>query len=216
MDQNRYHLDELRRIHNVFDPGRVLPRIKTHHRRILDLGCGAGQTLIGSAIPAGVQAVGVDIDKSALALGRALSDRIEFVMARGEALPFRAGAFDLLVCRVALPYMEIGRVAPEMFRLLGPGGDLWLTLHAPTKVLLQLCRASCEADVKEVLVQLYALANGCLLHCFGREYHMPLRPRRRESFQTEKGMRRALGRVGFSQIEFERDRGVFVARARKI
>ena len=91
-----------------------MPVVEARHRRILDIGCGAGQTLIGSTLDPGVLAVGIDLDHAALALGKQFTPSIHFVEGRGEALPFNHEAFDLVICRVALPYMHIARALSEI------------------------------------------------------------------------------------------------------
>src|SRR5687768_18080772 len=101
-----YHRLELAIATGPNDSRRVMPVIEERHRRILDIGCGAGQTLIGSELRDGVLAVGLDLDHAALALGKQFSPSIQFVEGRGEALPFDHEAFDLVICRVALPRSE--------------------------------------------------------------------------------------------------------------
>ena len=40
--------------------------------------------------------------------------------------PIFKNTFDLVICRVALPYMHVNRALFEMFRILNEGGELWL------------------------------------------------------------------------------------------
>ncbi len=215
VDRNEYHLSELQLVQDVSHPRRVLPRIQSQHRRILDVGCGAGQTLIGCGIPTHIEAFGVDIDESALALGRRLTERVTFSLARAERLPFKDGSFDLVVCRVAMPYMRMSPALGEMSRVLKPGGDLWVTLHSVWRALKELKDAIVARDAKYIGTQVYALANGTVFHFSGREFHMPFRPKRWESFQTEKSFRTALARAGFTRICIDRSRGTFVVQARR-
>ena len=128
-ETTRYHLLELLIATAPIGPLRVMPPISGRERGILDVGCGAGQTLIASPIPDGAVAVGADVDAGALALGRQLTSRVRFVRAAGEALPFAAASFDLVVSRVALPYMDLPVALAEMRRVLRAGGRLWLALH---------------------------------------------------------------------------------------
>src|SRR5215467_9751598 len=104
-----YHRLEYSIATNPDDPRRVLPDVSARHRRILDVGCGAGQTLIASNLGEAVFAVGIDLDYSALVYGRQQTTSIHFVRAAGEQLPFRNNSFDLVLCRVALPYMHVHR-----------------------------------------------------------------------------------------------------------
>jgi hypothetical protein len=69
----------------------------------------------------------------------------------------------------------------------------------------------------QMLFHLYIMANGLLFHYTGRT--VGFLPRRTESFQTERGMRVALGRAGFFDCAFGRATGsaseTFVVEARK-
>ncbi len=211
----QYHLGELALLRDVQHPKRILPVIQERHRRILDVGCGAGQTLLANGSLHAGTVVGVDTDADALRLGKRLTGNIGFVSARGEQLPFPDASFDLVVCRVALPYMHIATAVREMSRVLDTDGELWVTVHALSKVLAELRDGLSRRDAKHVLMQCYVLSNGALLHWTGRDFALPFRPGRRESFQTETGMRRALARAGFSDIFIDRSDNAFVVQARK-
>ena len=100
----------------------------------------AGQTLLASDLPDGVLAAGVDVDYSALSAGREMSAGIGLVNAEGESLPFCKETFDLVICRVALPYMHVTRAVREMARVLRVGGDLWLVLHPFSMTVQELKR----------------------------------------------------------------------------
>jgi SAM-dependent methyltransferase len=196
-----YHLGELEIAQNANHPRRIQPAIYPDDRRILDVGCGAGQTLIASGIVGDVTACGVDVDWAALTLGRSISSSILFVCARGEALPFRKGAFDLLICRVALPYMHIPHALYQFAQVLRAGGRLWLVLHPPSLGIRELREAVTRGEVRALVSALGTLANGLLLHGVGVQGYIPLRHHPYESVQTEAGMRRALGRSGFCVVE---------------
>ena len=73
MDVEAAHLEELRVARRLDDPRRVMPVVPAGCRRVLDIGCGAGQTLIGADVDGGVMACGVDRDVAALQLGRRLA-----------------------------------------------------------------------------------------------------------------------------------------------
>ena len=221
-----YHLAELRIASDPAHPAHLNPPIRAGSR-VLDVGCGAGQTLLAAA--GGSRAVGIDVDPAALALGGALlrderrgpvrgearsgagagrrAGGIDLVCAAGEALPFRAGSFDQVVCRVALPYMHAPSALAEARRALAPGGTLWITLH-PFAVPWRALR---RPGAKNALYQLYVLANGLLFHLAQRQLRLP--NRRIESFQTRHAIRRALRRAGFEDVTLARGRH-FVATAR--
>jgi ubiquinone/menaquinone biosynthesis C-methylase UbiE len=213
MDAGTYHALELKIARDPVDSRRVMPTIMPRHRRILDVGCGAGQTLIASALGAGVEAVGVDTDPAALELGRRIDPRIRFVRSRGELLPLPSAHFDLVISRVALPYMHNRVALSEMGRVLKPGGDAWFTLHPLSQVLREMGENLGRADLRSALHRVYVIANGILAHFTGREIPSP-KSGRYESFQTEGGIRRQLRRAGFEGIHIDK-RNFFVVSAAK-
>ena len=85
MDSSEYHRLELSIAANPDDKRRVIPPVEPRHRRILDVGCGAGQTLISCNLDKDVLAVGLDTDDSAIALGKQLTTAINFVVGEGTA-----------------------------------------------------------------------------------------------------------------------------------
>ena len=212
-DFEQYHLLELQIACNPADSRRVMPKIGPQHRRILDVGCGAGQTLIASGLAADVTAIGIDCNATALALGRRLDKRIRFVCARGEALPLPSDHFDLVISRVSLPYMRRRAALAEMARVLVPGGDAWLVLHPPERLKRQLRSDVRRGDFRQALHRLYVLGNGAIASFTGREFPSPVSGRY-ESFQTEDGIRRSLESLGFVDVTVER-KAFFIVRARK-
>ncbi len=132
-----YHQRELAIALDLSNPVRTMPPIvPTKHKRILDVGCGMGQSLLAAQLPSDVEANGVDCDIGAIEAGRRLAAaNIKLVCARGENLPFEDDYFDLVFSRVALPYMDINKALRKISRVLKGGGDLWLTLHTASMVL---------------------------------------------------------------------------------
>ena len=210
-----YHLHELAVARDPTAPGHLLPPIGPTDRAILDLGCGAGQSLVAAVPDDGRLAVGLDVDEEALSLGRTLTDAVRFVAGRGETLPFAGDTFDLVISRVALPYTDIPRTLGEVARVLKAGGRCWLTLHPPAFAWRELAGAIKRGSVRSALYQLYVLANGLSLELAGRQFAYPLRRARFESVQTERGMRRALYRAGFVDVGVERGRFFVVTGARR-
>lgn len=210
----QYHLSELQIAQDDSAPGHLLPPIPAECRAVLDIGCGAGQTLIASRLGENVIACGLDPVPGALALGRTLTDRVHFGVAIGEELPFANGTFDLVYSRVALPYMNIPRVLAETGRVLRPGGTVWLSLHPPRFALRIMARAIRSGNARAALYPVYTLLNGVLLHALNRQIPWPFGRRRYESTQTAAGMRRALQRAGFIDPRMTRGQ-FFVVTARK-
>ena len=216
MASDSYHLQELTIATTAGHSRRLLPPVTKADRIVLDVGCGAGQTLIASNFEAGTTVIGVDVDKSALSMGRQLAEGpINFVCARGECLPFQAERLDFVFSRVALPYMNVHETLFEIWRVLKRGGRVWLVLHPYSMVLKETVEALTRLQIRRVAVCLYVMANGMVLNLFGREFHLPFRKHYYESFQTIGGIRKLLEKAGFEEIRAERN-GFFVATATKV
>jgi ubiquinone/menaquinone biosynthesis C-methylase UbiE len=205
-----YHQRELNIALDPSNPNHLIPSIG-NAESVLDIGCGAGQTLI--ALAAGRRRVGIDIDIKALAFGlqsSAGASGVQLAAARGEQLPFQAGSFDFVCSRVALPYMNIVTALSEMRRVLRTGGHLWLTLHPIGITTAQFRRG----NLKGKIYASYVILNGLWFHLSGRTF--PFLRGVRESFQTERGMRMALLRAGFSNVEFRKTPHHFIVTAERI
>ena len=214
-DTATYHRRELSVARDRDDPRRIMPPIMPGHRQILDVGCGAGQTLIASNLDAGVLAVGVDIDHPALLQGRRAANDIRFVRARGESLPFENESFDLVICRVALPYMHLSKALAEMSRVLRSDGDLWLVLHPLSVSLEGLGTNIRHFRLKAVAYRLWVVLNGLILHTFGKQWSWPPRkPISYETWQTNAGVQRALLAAGFTHILISRQKHFVVTAVR--
>lgn len=215
MESNNYHLDELCIATTAGHPQRILPPVMKGDGRVLDVGCGAGQTLIATNFEPGTMVVGLDLDKPALSLGRELDKTISFVCARAESLPFQGECFDFVFSRVALPYMHLHHALSEIWRVLKIDGRVWLVLHPYPMVLKETARALSRLKIKRAAICLYVIANGLALNSLGKEFHLPFRKDYYESFQTIRGIRELLRKAGFEDIEAERG-NFFVASARKV
>lgn len=198
-----YHLEELRIALDRAHPSNELPPSMPPGAAILDIGCGAGQTLIAAYQGQPNACFGLDIDLDALRLGHQLDSRIRFACGRAEALPFERQQFDLIIARVSLAYTDISRSLSEIRRVCRPGGQLWLTLHP-----FELCwRQARAANWKGRAFFCYIVLNGLCFHFFGRQFSIA---GRQESFQTETGLRKALRRAGFTNIAVDRSRHFLV------
>ena len=202
-----YHLGELRTARNPGDPAHILPPPVPLESRILDVGCGAGQTLL-TAYPDRTT-FGVDIDLAALRLGKTLTQDVQFACGKAETLPYRNNAFDFFTARVSLAYTNIPASLQEIQRVLKPGGMVWMTLH-PMAVPWDLAKS---ANWKGKIFFGYIVANSLWLHWFRRQFSFL---GRNESFQTERGMRRLLTQCGFQQVTAaRRQHFVMTAQTRK-
>ena len=100
--------------------------------RVLDIGCGAGQTTreAASAAAAG-SALGIDISAAGLARARRLARaeglrNVSFVQADAQAHRFRPGCFDLAISRFGTMYCNLAslgahaRIIPALAFLVRP------------------------------------------------------------------------------------------------
>lgn len=96
--------------------------------RTLDVGCGTGRNL--PRLPAGVRAVGLDPTMDSLRRARRRAPGVPLVCGSAEALPFRAGAFDTVVCGLVLCSVpDPARGLAEIGRVLAAGGTLRALEH---------------------------------------------------------------------------------------
>lgn len=197
-----YHQRELAIALDPQSPARTMPPIlPSKHKRILDVGCGMGQTLFAAQLPSDVEAYGVDRDMEAIEAGHRLAPaNIRLVCATGESLPFADECFDLVFSRVALPYMNINRALREIARVLKRGGDLWLGLHPASMVFSRLKCSLRPSNFKDIILCTYVLLNGALFNCFGIQISFF---GRQESFQTGSGTMRAMLRAGLVCLPVE-------------
>lgn len=209
-----YHLAELaiaRARHQKHDS----PPVPEDARVILDVGCGAGQTLRALRGPAGATLVGVDMDEGSLrTLERGPGDPV-LAAASGEALPIATASCDLVISRVALPYMHMRTALGEMARVLRPGGTLWITLH-PLPMILDKLRQDWQCrNWRGVIYQCFILGNGALFSLTGLQFRYPLNRNRQETFQTPTGVRRELKRFGLETVDMTLGPRSFVVQARR-
>lgn len=215
-ENEQYHLGELRISMDTADPRRIMPVLPDRWSRMLDIGSGAGQTLLGLGLPLqGKLVCGGDVDFTALQLGHQLSPQIAFMCARGEQLPFVSASFDFVVSRVAMPYMHVPSVLKEIERILVPGGTVWLALHPIALAWKWLWTDIRSINLKGLVYRTYVLANGLGFHLTGRLCRYPLNSARCESFQTMRGMTKALNKAGLQLSHHVQSETEFVLIARK-
>lgn len=199
-----YHRAELKIALDPSHPAHVLPPPLPRSQKVLDIGCGAGQTLI-AAYPDQVS-VGLDVDFDALQLGRSLTDHVRFVCGKAESLPYPNAQFDMVIARVSLPYTNISNSLREIHRVLRKDGALWMTLHSVSIPWNQ----TKSSNYKRWIFFAYILLNSSLFHLFQKQFPFL---GRYESFQTERGISKALIKSGFRGISIHRRRH-FVVTAR--
>ncbi len=103
-------------------------------RRVLDLGCGAGQLARYLATTGAAEVVGVDVSERMLALARAewAHPRVAYYRGAVEEVVFPPGRFDLVVSSLVLHYVD--DYAGLILRIAGwlaPGGVLVYSTEHP-------------------------------------------------------------------------------------
>lgn len=121
--QERYQGDRLRQIAACCGP--------VAGRGVLDLGCGMGGLTVALR-QVGARAVGHEPNRAYGAICSLRAARyglsLPFVAATGERLPFRDGAFDIVICLDVLEHAEsLDRTLGEIARVLKPGGHAIVT-----------------------------------------------------------------------------------------
>jgi SAM-dependent methyltransferase len=100
--------------------------------RVLDLGAGTGRDL--PLYPPGTLAIALDPHPENVARARRRAHGAPFVLGRAEALPFRDGTFDTVVCGLVLCSVDDpARALAEARRVLRPGGTLRLLEHVRSR-----------------------------------------------------------------------------------
>jgi ubiquinone/menaquinone biosynthesis C-methylase UbiE len=181
--------------------------------RILDLGCGTGDSWRSLGLDVEHwQVVGIDRQSARVqAASLKYSNRgWRYLCARGENIPLPEGSVDGVISEVALPYMHIPRTLAELHRVLVPGGWLKATLHAPSFTWSEFHRALPKP--KQSLFRVFVFLNGMVLHFTGRVISLG---RVAESCQTDGGMRIALRRAGFTTMRFRHEGRRFFVDAQR-
>jgi ubiquinone/menaquinone biosynthesis C-methylase UbiE len=101
--------------------------------RVLDIGCGTGQTTREAALIASAgDALGVDIDGEMIARARELADRegvpnVRFEIGDAQTHPFRSGAFDVAISRFGTMFFSDPDTAFPQYRVRYP--SRWTPRH---------------------------------------------------------------------------------------
>ena len=143
--------------------------------KVLDVGCGAGQELLPFVDKTDAFCVGVDIAAELGKVGQSFfkkknsENRVAFVRSEGEKLPFETESFDIVLCRVALPYMNNRQAIAEIARVLKPKGVFLLKTHAPAFYFGMIRQRLRLLSLKQIAYPLICLAGGVWHQTSGKQ-----------------------------------------------
>jgi 2-polyprenyl-3-methyl-5-hydroxy-6-metoxy-1,4-benzoquinol methylase len=114
-------------------------------RDILELGCGKGEisTLLARS---GARLTAIDLSPASIDVARrraalhGVDGAIDFVVTAAEELPLQAESFDIVVGKAVLHHLDASRAAPELHRVLRPGGRAAFSEPLGTNPLLRFAR----------------------------------------------------------------------------
>ena len=121
--------------------------------RVLDVACGNGRLLEMLSKKYDFAGYGVDISEKMVENAARLNPSMDFAQAGCDALPFQGAFFDVVtVCAAYHHFPDVASFAKEAFRVLKPGGALYIAEVYYPPLLRALCnpliRFSPAGDVR--------------------------------------------------------------------
>ncbi len=117
----------------------VIAQLRAHQsRKIADIACGTG--ILSDRIARELQPdeiYGVDMSDGMLGQARARTDRVQWLRAPAEQLPFDGGALDAVVTTSAFHFFDQPAALQEFHRVLAPGGIVAVAALSARQPLLQ-------------------------------------------------------------------------------
>lgn len=123
----------------------------TQNARMLDVGCGDGATelFISQYMPYWkVEAIDISEKSIACAKEKKLANAV-FSVYDGKNIPFEDNHFDILFIAAVMHHIDFtyhGTVMKEMFRVLKPGGRIYLFEHNPVNPVTRYLVKTCVFD----------------------------------------------------------------------
>jgi ubiquinone/menaquinone biosynthesis C-methylase UbiE len=122
----------------------VIAQLRSHgSRKIADIACGTG--ILSDRIERELhldEIYGVDMSDGMLAQARSRSDRVKFLRAPAEQLPFADGALDAVVTTSAFHFFDQPAALREFHRVLASGGLVAVSALSTRQPLLQASAAN--------------------------------------------------------------------------
>ena len=122
----------------------VIAQLRSHgSRKIADIACGTG--ILSDRIERELhpdEIYGVDMSGGMLAQARSRSDRVKFLRAPAEQLPFDDGALDAVVTTSAFHFFDQPAALREFHRVLASGGLVAVSALSTRQPLLQASAAN--------------------------------------------------------------------------
>ena len=110
-------------------------------------------------------------------------------------LPFADKSFDVVLCRVALPYMNNRRTIAEVARILKPNGVFLLKTHAPPFYSAMLKERIKTFHPKQIAYPLICVAGSIFHHLSGRQLENGFW-KGKEIFQTRRFLEKEFAKNG--------------------
>ena len=175
--------------------------------RVLDIGCGAGQDLLQFLEKTAAFCIGIDIEAE---LGQVTGEvfenekRVAFVRSEGEKLPFTSESFDVVLCRVALPYMDNAKAIGEVARVLKANGVFLLKTHTPRFYFAMIRKGLETLNVKNLIFPTVCLVGSVWHLVIGRKLKNGIW-KGKEVFQTQRYLKKQFNQNGLKIVDFLSD-----------
>jgi ubiquinone/menaquinone biosynthesis C-methylase UbiE len=173
-------------------------------KRVLDIGCGAGQEML-PFIEHNAFGVGIDVTPFVGQIGRqkygekGLQNKVGFINASGNKLPFADESFDVLICRGALMFMNVKTALSEMSRVLAENGRFFLMVQSPNYYWWKMGEGLKRKHIKTAIHASRVLLNGTLFSLTEKQSYNRLTAGG-ETFVSRKTLERDLKQINLEII----------------
>jgi ubiquinone/menaquinone biosynthesis C-methylase UbiE len=160
---------------------------------LLDIGCGPGQWSAAAA-EEGFTVIGCDKKIANKAFKIRGIPHLTLLQASAETLPFRNNTFNVVLCELVLPYVNVERCINEISRVMKPTGLFHGVCHGPGYYLMQAINETKRLEGKALRRRVIVLGY-TLIH---RTLH--LKDYFYETYQSAHEINRILSRSGMSTV----------------